>query len=64
MCKLRLHERLAGAAPHLPPPPRAPQQVGPIAATGVSYISVGSLTHSVKALDISLKIQLAPSSTS
>ena len=29
-----------------------------IAATGVTYISCGALTHSVKALDISLKIEL------
>ncbi len=28
-----------------------------IASTGVSFISVGALTHSVKALDISLKIE-------
>jgi nicotinate-nucleotide pyrophosphorylase (carboxylating) len=28
--------------------------VAAIAATGVDYISVGALTHSVKALDISL----------
>ncbi len=28
-----------------------------IAATGVDYISVGALTHSVKALDISMKIE-------
>ncbi|MDP1993924.1 MAG: nicotinate-nucleotide diphosphorylase (carboxylating), partial [Ignavibacteria bacterium] len=27
-----------------------------IADTGVDYISVGALTHSVKALDISMKI--------
>lgn len=30
--------------------------VGAIAATGVDYISIGELTHSVKALDISLDI--------
>ena len=29
-----------------------------IAGTGVTYISCGALTHSVAALDISLKIQL------
>ncbi|MGE5804792.1 MAG: nicotinate-nucleotide diphosphorylase (carboxylating), partial [Ignavibacteria bacterium] len=29
-----------------------------IAETGVDFISVGFLTHSVKALDISLKIKL------
>ncbi|KAF5836838.1 quinolinate phoshoribosyltransferase [Dunaliella salina] len=34
------------------------ETVGRIASTGVTYISVGSLTHSVKAQDISLKIQL------
>ena len=27
-----------------------------VAATGVDYISVGALTHSVKALDISMNI--------
>jgi len=27
-----------------------------IAATGVDFISIGALTHSVKALDISLEI--------
>ncbi len=31
-----------------------------IAETGVDYISVGALTHSVKALDISLKIEIKP----
>lgn len=30
-----------------------------VAATGVDYISVGALTHSVKALDISMNIQNA-----
>jgi nicotinate-nucleotide pyrophosphorylase (carboxylating) len=29
-----------------------------VAETGVDYISVGALTHSVKALDISLKVEL------
>jgi nicotinate-nucleotide pyrophosphorylase (carboxylating) len=29
-----------------------------IAETGVDYISVGALTHSVKALDISLEIRI------
>ncbi len=28
-----------------------------IAATGVTFVSVGALTHSVKALDISLNIE-------
>ena len=32
--------------------------VGAIAATGVTFVSVGALTHSVRALDISLKIDL------
>ena len=32
--------------------------VGPIAQTGVTFISCGALTHSVQALDISLKIKL------
>jgi nicotinate-nucleotide pyrophosphorylase (carboxylating) len=32
-----------------------------IAETGVDYISVGALTHSVKALDISLEVQLSKS---
>lgn len=31
-----------------------------IAETGVDFISVGALTHSVKALDISLKIEIKP----
>jgi nicotinate-nucleotide pyrophosphorylase (carboxylating) len=35
------------------------QTVPAIAATGVDYISSGALTHSVRALDISLKIELA-----
>ncbi|WP_412068536.1 carboxylating nicotinate-nucleotide diphosphorylase [Rubrivirga sp. IMCC43871] len=34
--------------------------VGAIGATGVDYISSGALTHSVRALDVSLKIGLAP----
>lgn len=33
------------------------ETVAAIAATGVNYISVGALTHSVKALDISLEIE-------
>lgn len=33
------------------------RSVKEIASTGVTYISVGALTHSVQALDISLKIQ-------
>jgi len=33
------------------------QRVREIAATGVDYISVGELTHSVRAADISLKVQ-------
>lgn len=31
-----------------------------VAETGVDYISVGALTHTVKALDISMNIQLTP----
>lgn len=31
-----------------------------VAATGVDFISVGALTHTVKALDISMNIQLTP----
>lgn len=33
----------------------------PIAETGVDFISVGALTHSVKALDISLDLTITPS---
>jgi len=32
--------------------------VGVVAATGVDYISVGALTHSVMALDVSLEVQV------
>jgi nicotinate-nucleotide pyrophosphorylase (carboxylating) len=32
------------------------QTVAAVAATGVDYISVGALTHSVRALDISLDL--------
>ena len=32
--------------------------VGAIGATGVDFVSVGALTHSVRALDVSLKIRL------
>ena len=35
------------------------QNVAEVAATGVDYISVGALTHSVIAMDISLEITLA-----
>ena len=31
------------------------QRIRSVAETGVNYISVGALTHSVKALDISMK---------
>jgi nicotinate-nucleotide pyrophosphorylase (carboxylating) len=34
------------------------ERVAAIAATGVDYISVGALTHSAKALDISLKVTM------
>ena len=33
--------------------------VGEVAATGVDYISVGALTHSVKALDLSMEVSRA-----
>jgi nicotinate-nucleotide pyrophosphorylase (carboxylating) len=36
------------------------ENVSAIAATGVPYISVGELTHSVKALDINLTIEVPP----
>jgi len=32
------------------------QRVANVAATGVDYISVGALTHSAPALDLSMKI--------
>ena len=32
------------------------QRVASVAATGVDYISVGALTHSAPALDLSMKI--------
>ncbi len=34
------------------------ENVGAIAATGVDYVSVGMLTHSVQALDISLELEV------
>jgi nicotinate-nucleotide pyrophosphorylase (carboxylating) len=34
------------------------QRVKEVAATGVDYISIGALTHSVTALDISMNIKL------
>jgi len=34
------------------------ETVKEIAETGVDYISVGAITHSVKALDISLEIKI------
>lgn len=37
--------------------------VAAIARTGVDYISVGALTHSVRALDISLELETAPDAT-
>lgn len=33
------------------------QTIAGVAATGVDYISVGALTHSVKALDISMNLR-------
>ena len=35
------------------------QTVAAAAATGVDYVSVGALTHSVVALDVSLEITMA-----
>jgi nicotinate-nucleotide pyrophosphorylase (carboxylating) len=35
------------------------ETVAAVAATGVDYVSAGALTHSVKALDISLQVRLA-----
>ena len=35
------------------------ENVAAVAATGVNYISVGALTHSVQALDISLELETA-----
>jgi nicotinate-nucleotide pyrophosphorylase (carboxylating) len=35
------------------------ENVAAVAAAGVDYISVGALTHSVRALDISLKLETA-----
>ena len=40
------------------------ENVAAIAATGVDYISVGALTHSVKALDISLEVEAPLGSSS
>ena len=40
------------------------ENVAAIAATGVDYISVGALTHSVKALDISLDVEAPYGSSS
>ncbi len=34
------------------------ENVGAIAATGVDYVSVGMLTHSVQAMDISLELEV------
>jgi nicotinate-nucleotide pyrophosphorylase (carboxylating) len=38
-------------------------KVPAVAATGVDYISVGALTHSVQAMDISLDVVLATPGT-
>jgi nicotinate-nucleotide pyrophosphorylase (carboxylating) len=51
-----------GGAPNASPPALEASggitlsNVGEIAATGVEYISVGALTHSAPALDLSLEI--------
>jgi len=34
------------------------ERVSQVAATGVDYLSVGALTHSVRALDISLDLRM------
>jgi nicotinate-nucleotide pyrophosphorylase (carboxylating) len=34
------------------------ETVGEIAATGVDYVSVGALTHSAPALDLSMTIEI------
>ncbi len=34
------------------------ENVAAVAATGVDYVSVGMLTHSVQALDISLELEV------
>jgi nicotinate-nucleotide pyrophosphorylase (carboxylating) len=39
------------------------ESVRAIADTGVDYISVGALTHSVVALDISLEVEQADTDT-
>ena len=35
------------------------ERIREVAATGVDYISIGALTHSVTALDISMNIETA-----
>lgn len=35
-----------------------PERIGPVSSTGVDFVSVGMLTHSVKAHDFSLKVNL------
>ena len=37
---------------------KTPEQLRVVAETGVDFISIGALTHSVRALDISLKFVL------
>ena len=37
---------------------KTPEQLRAVAETGVDFISIGALTHSVRALDISLKFVL------
>jgi nicotinate-nucleotide pyrophosphorylase (carboxylating) len=36
------------------------ETVRPIAETGVDYVSIGALTHSARALDLSLELTRAP----
>jgi nicotinate-nucleotide pyrophosphorylase (carboxylating) len=52
----QLDEALAAHVDRVITLPRIPD----ISATGVDYISVGALTHSVKALDISLDLRMGP----
>ena len=53
----RAVERISGAVDTEASGNVTVETIGVIAATGVTYVSVGALTHSVKALDISLKIK-------
>ncbi len=50
-------EMIAGRAKTEASGNMSPERLGGVAKTGVDYISVGALTHSVRALDISQKIR-------